>query len=97
MTDIYKAAEQALEALELAVMNGEHGLYRDELRQMQEAITTVQAALAQKQALEWAEWHHKAYPEVYGLAQKKEVWVDDGGWEFPIDKPARHDNGGNHE
>ena len=41
MTDIYKAAEQALEALELAVMNGEHGLYRDELRYMQEAIEAI--------------------------------------------------------
>ena len=47
MSDLRKAAQQALEALEIASRNGADGLKRYELKELDDAITALRAALAQ--------------------------------------------------
>ena len=47
MTDLQKAAQQALEALKLASRNGSDGLKRYELKELDDTIAELYAALAQ--------------------------------------------------
>ena len=47
MNDLRKAAEQALEALNLASRNGSDGLKRYEIRELDDTIAELHAALAQ--------------------------------------------------
>lgn len=51
MSDLRKAAQQALEALEIASRNGADGLKRYELKELDDAITALRAALAQPEQL----------------------------------------------
>ena len=47
MSDLRKAAQQALEALEIASRNGADGLKRYELKELDDAITALRTVLAQ--------------------------------------------------
>ena len=47
MSDLRKAAEAALEALEIASRNGSDGLKRYELKELDDAITALRTVLAQ--------------------------------------------------
>lgn len=47
MTDLRTAAQQALEALGLAKLNGKAGLYPAETEEIADAITNLRAALAE--------------------------------------------------
>lgn len=47
MSDLRKAAQQALEALEIASRNGSDGLKRYELKELDDTIANLRAALAQ--------------------------------------------------
>ena len=47
MSDLRKAAQQALEALNLASRNGSDGLKRYEIKELDDTIAALHAALAQ--------------------------------------------------
>ena len=48
MNDLRAAAQQALEALGLAKLNGKAGLHPAEIGEIADAITALRAALAQR-------------------------------------------------
>lgn len=56
MSELRKAAQQALEALNLASRNGTDGLKRYELKELDDTITAIRAALAQPEQ-EPVAWH----------------------------------------
>lgn len=58
MSEQQRAAMQAaLEALQLANMNGAAGLHRNELQEVEDAMDALRAALAEPKA-EPEAWHH---------------------------------------
>ena len=50
MSDLRKAAQMALEALEIASRNGSDGLKRYEIRELDDTIAELRAALAQERS-----------------------------------------------
>ena len=76
MNDLRKAAQQALEALEIASRNGATGLMRYEIKEIDDTIANLRAALAQPDPAEVRQgWE---YMREKGLLQ--ETWN-----EHPID------------
>ena len=59
MSELRKAAQMALEALNLASRNGTDGLKRYELKELDDTITALRAALAQPEPEPVAWWDGK--------------------------------------